>query len=214
MNITISNEEFPYILIDNFYDESELEQIWEELDYICNPLRMQRASIENGAAWMDLNKTGDKKLLKYNWTMWLDDLFGPQRDKSTILNVNRKVFRNIGLFEHHPHWAMNDIMSFQTDYTQIAYYEDNDEYNVHRDYARVTCLTWFYREPKRYTGGNLRFPMWDIEIESKNNRLLCFPSSIPHQATKVSMEEQYRGKKLGRFVMTQFLDLAPKTRGV
>ena len=64
MNITIANREFPYILIDDFYDESELECIWEELDYLCNPLRMQLYldNIENGAAWDTEN--GDKKLLK------------------------------------------------------------------------------------------------------------------------------------------------------
>ena len=82
MNITIANK-FPYILIDDFYDESELECIWEELDYLCNPLRMQRASIENGAAWDTEN--GDKKLLKYNWTMWLDELFGPHDNNLIFL---------------------------------------------------------------------------------------------------------------------------------
>ena len=208
MDITISNKEFPYILVDNFYDESELKEIWEELDYLCHPRRMARSSIENGAAWEGFDESGNKNLLNHNWTMWLDDLFGPNREKSNILCANRKVFANMHMFDAHPHWALSDTYSFKTDFTQIGYYENNDQYRVHRDSAKGTCLTWVYREPKRYTGGNLRFPMWDIEIECKNNRLLCFPSSVPHQATKVSMEEQYRGKKLGRFVMTQFLDVA------
>ncbi len=202
MNITVSNEEFPYILVDNFYDASELKEIWEELDYLCHPRRMARSSIENGAAWIGEDQ------LKYSWSMWLDDFFGPNKEKSNILCTNRKLFADMNMFQNHPHWAMNDVFSFQSYSTQIAYYEDNDEYKVHRDSAKLTCLTWFYREPKRYTGGNLRFPMWDIEIESKHNRVICFPSSVPHQVTKVSMEEKYRGKKLGRFVMTQFLDLA------
>ena len=37
------NEPFPYILIDDFYDQSELDRIWEELDYLCNPKRMGRS---------------------------------------------------------------------------------------------------------------------------------------------------------------------------
>ena len=57
---------------------------------------------------------------------------------------------------------------------------------------------------KKFTGGNLCFPMWDIEIECKHNRVFCFPSSIPHKATKISMEKNDLGKKLGRFVMGQF----------
>lgn len=208
MNIIYSDKEFPYILIDNFYDEFELTEIWQELDYMCHPRRMSRSSVENGGAWEGVDENGNKQLMKYNWTMWLDNLFGPNRNYSNILEVNRKVLNNTHIFENHPHWAINDVNSFQTDFTQIAYYENNDEYKEHRDYAKLTCLTWFYREPKKFTGGNLRFPKWDIEIECKHNRLFCFPSSIPHQATKVSIEEQDRGKKLGRFVMTQFLQLA------
>ena len=199
--------EFPYIIVDDFYDESELTEIWQELDYLCHPRRMMRSSVKNGGAWEGVDENGNKNLMKYNWAMWLDNLFGSNRNQSNILEVNRKLFNNMQLFENHPHWAINDVSSFQRYFTQIAYYENNDEYKVHRDYAKLTCLTWFYREPKKYTGGNLRFPTWDIEIECKHNRLFCFPSSIPHQVNQVSMEEQDRGKKLGRFVMTQFLQL-------
>tara|TARA_Y100000022_G_C13152255_1_gene330058 strand:+ start:58 stop:681 length:624 start_codon:yes stop_codon:yes gene_type:complete len=205
MNIINSNEEFPYILIDDFYNESELEEIWEELDYLCHPRRMDRATIENGGAYHTVD--GVKEVLKHNWTMWLDDLFYNNRNRSSILTVNRKLLANTQIFENHPHWAMSDVLSFQRDSTLVAYYENNDEYKIHRDYSRVTCLTWFHREPKKYTGGNLNFPLWDIEIESKNNRVLCFPGAIPHQVTKISMSEEDCGKKLGRFVMSQFLNI-------
>ena len=87
-------------------------------------------------------------------------------------------------------------------------YENNDEYKPHRDLARLTGITWFYREPKKFTGGNLRFPEFDMEIECKHNRVIVFPSSIHHGVDKVGMEEKDMGKKLGRFTMTQFLSCA------
>ena len=207
MNILSENKDFPYILIDDFYDQSELDEIWEELDYMCHPRRMARASVENGAAWDGYNDDGSKHQLKANWTMWLDHLFGPNRSASSILDVNRKLLDNTHIFKNHPHWAINDVAAYKADFTQLAYYEDSDEYLEHRDNSRLTCLTWFYREPKKFTGGTLYFPLWDTEIECKNNRVICFPSMIPHGVTKVSMEEQDMGKKLGRFVMTQFLML-------
>ena len=207
MDITSKNEEFPYILIDNFYNQSELGEIWDELDYMCNPRRMQRASVENGAAWDGFDEHGNKRKLKTNWTMWLDHFFGPNRFASSILEVNRKLLKNSHIFENHPHWAINDVNAYKQDFTQIAYYEDSDEYLEHRDSARLTCLTWFYREPKRFTGGTLYFPLWGTEIDCKNNRVICFPSMIPHGVTKVSMDKNDMGKKLGRFVMTQFLML-------
>ena len=206
MKITSENKEFPYILIDDFYDQSELGEIWQELDYMCHPRRMARAAVENGAAW-NTDEYGNQQKLKTNWTMWLDNFFGPNRHKSNILEVNRKLLDNVQIFENHPHWAINDVNAYKSDFTQIAYYENSDEYLEHRDSARLTCLTWFYREPKKFTGGTLYFPLWDIEIECKNNRVMCFPSMIPHGVTKVCMEEQDMGKKLGRFVMTQFLML-------
>ena len=194
MNIINGNKEFPYILIDDFYDQSELDEIWEELDYLCNPRRMPRAAPMNGN-------------IKNNWTMHLDNFFSSGRQQSNILLVNRKLVGNEQIFKNHPHWLFNHTDALSRDDTQIAYYEDSDDYKPHRDYARLTCLTWFYREPKKFTGGTLYFPLWDIEIECKNNRVMCFPSMIPHGVTKVGMEEQDMGKKLGRFVMTQFLML-------
>tara|TARA_B100000902_G_scaffold47726_1_gene54936 strand:- start:998 stop:1630 length:633 start_codon:yes stop_codon:yes gene_type:complete len=206
MNIISENKEFPYILIDDFYNQSELDDLWEELDYMCNPRRMARAAVENGAAW-DRDEDGNKNLLKNNWTMWLDGFFAPDRQRSNILEVNRKLLNNVQIFENHPHWAINDTAAYKSDFTQIAYYEDSDEYLEHRDNARLSCLTWFYREPKKFTGGTLYFPLWDIKIECKHNRVICFPSMIPHGVTKVSMNKEDMGKKLGRFVMTQFLKL-------
>ena len=205
MNITYSNDEFPYILIDDLYDESELEEIWEELDYLCHPRRMERSSVKNGGAYVVVD--GVAQLLSHSWTMVVDDLFRQDRNRSSILSLNRKLLQDIKLFQDHPHWAVNDVSSFQMDSTYLSYYENNDEYKVHRDYSRLTCLTWFHKEPKKYTGGNLNFPLWDIEIESKNNRVICFPGSIPHQVTKLSMKEEDCDKKLGRFAMTQFLNL-------
>ena len=191
------NEPFPYILIDDFYNQSELDGIWEELDYLCHPKRMGRSSIERGAATMD------GQSLKNAWDMFLDCFF-TSRDFSNILEINRKLIDQ-EIFKKHPHWLFNHVSALNEDNTLIMYYENNDEYKPHCDLARLTCITWFYREPKKFTGGNLRFPRFDMEIECKHNRVIVFPSSIQHGVDKVGMEEKDMGKKLGRFTMTQFL---------
>jgi len=193
----LKNEPFPYILIDDFYDQSELDGIWEELDYLCHPKRMGRSSIERGAATME------GQSLKNAWEVFLDTFF-TSRDSSNILEINRKLFDK-EIFKNHPHWLFNHTDALRRDDTQILYYEDSDEYKPHRDYARLTCLTWFYREPKKFTGGNLRFPGFDMEIECKHNRVIVFPSSIHHGVDKVGMEEKDMDKKLGRFAMSQFM---------
>ena len=195
--INYYNEPFPYILIDDFYDQSELDRIWEELDYFCNPKRMGRSSIERGPATME------GQSINNTWDMWLDTFF-TSRDSSNILEVNMKLV-NQEIFKNHPHWLCNHIDALNADTTQILYYENNDEYKPHRDLARLPGITWFYREPKKFTGGNLRFPKFDMEIECKHNRVIVFPSSIYHGVDKIGMEEKDMGKKLGRFAMSQFL---------
>tara|TARA_Y100001970_G_scaffold251385_1_gene324139 strand:- start:74 stop:712 length:639 start_codon:yes stop_codon:yes gene_type:complete len=199
----IKNEPFPYILIDDFYDQSELDGIWEELDYLCNPKRMGRSSMERGAA-TNVSSDGTRESIKNAWDIFLDTFF-TSRDSSSILEINRKLFRDHEMFKNHPHWLFNHLDALNEDNTLIMYYENNDEYKPHRDLARLTGITWFYREPKKFTGGNLIFPRFDMEIECKHNRVILFPSSIYHGVEKVSMEEKDMGKKLGRFTMTQFL---------
>ena len=125
----------------------------------------------------------------------------------SYIEINRKLI-NQEMFKNHPHWLFNDVGALNEDNTLIMYYENNDEYKPHRDLARLTAITWFYREPKKFTGGNLRFPEFDMEIECKHNRVIVFPSSIHHGVDKVGMEEKDMGKKLGRFTMTQFLSCA------
>ena len=196
------NEPFPYVLIDDFYNQSELDRIWEELDYLCNPKRMGRSSIERGAA-TNIYSDGTEQSIKNSWDLFLDTFF-TSRDFSNILEVNRKLI-NKEIFKDHPHWLFNHLDALNEDNTQILYYENNDEYKPHRDLARLTGITWFYREPKKFTGGNLRFPRFDMEIECKHNRVIVFPSSIHHGVDKIGMEEKDMGKKLGRFTMTQFL---------
>ena len=198
----IKNEPLPYILIDDFYDQSELDGIWEELDYLCNPKRMGRSSLERGAAGAD-DENGVHRPLKNTWDMFLDRFF-TSRDSSNILEINRKLIDK-EIFKNHPHWLFNHLDALNGDDTQILYYENNDEYKPHRDLARLTGITWFYREPKKFTGGNLRFPSFDMEIECKHNRVIVFPSSIYHGVDKICMEEKDMGKKLGRFAMSQFL---------
>ena len=198
----LKNEPFPYILIDDFYNQSELDLIWEELDYLCNPKRMGRSSVETGAATNVLSD-GSVVSVKNTWDMFLDSFF-TSRDSSNILEINRKLI-NKEMFKNHPHWLFNDVGALNEDNTLIMYYENNDEYKPHRDLARLTAITWFYREPKKFTGGNLKFPRFDMEIECKHNRVIVFPSSIHHGVDKVGMEEKDMGKKLGRFTMTQFI---------
>ena len=121
MKITNYNEPFPYIVIDDYYERNELEYIWEELDFLSHPNKLKRATKRSGGA-----SDNDGKLLKRNFHRYLDGIY-VERELSNILTVNRKLFEDdCKLFRQHPHWFFQNVV-FDADYTQVGYYEDNDE---------------------------------------------------------------------------------------
>jgi len=191
-----------YKIIDNFYNEQEINLIWEELDFLCYPHKL-----EFSPGGDDQYDTGCNKLIKRNTGLFLDDFYQKYRNCSNILNVNRKIYKDkFGLgkpfFKYLPQEEKNLIIY---DYTLINYYENSDYYLEHPDDAILTILYWIYREPKKFQGGDLFLE--DQKIELKNNRIIIFPSHIKHSVTEVKMKEEDMGKKLGRFCISQFVDL-------
>jgi hypothetical protein len=201
MKVEVFETPFPYILIDEFYTDEELELIWKELNFILN---------ENNL--LDPSKTGSATdngvLLKNNSGFFLDSLYG-RRESSNILRINRKIFEiTQEVFDNSSHWFLKNFKS-NIDGTLISYYENGGYYKKHNDDASATCLTWLYKEPKSFEGGNLSFDDYGIEIQIKNNSLIFFPSIIPHSVSKISMDEKYSGKYMGRICISQFIGLCP-----
>ena len=70
MIIDIFNEKFPYMVVDDYYNEEELRLIWEELDFLSYPHKLKRATKESGGA---TDNTG--KLLKKNFHRYIDEIY-------------------------------------------------------------------------------------------------------------------------------------------
>ena len=156
----------------------------------------------------------DGKILKKNAAVFLDHLYA-NRGISNILSVNRKLLNcnitndhNLDIFKNHDNWFFKYYKTWD-DFTMISYYEDSDYYLPHDDKSGITAITWFFKEPKRFTGGDLIFPHTKEKIECKNNKIVVFPSCVVHQATQIRMEKKYQGQRLGRYAMSQFLSPAP-----
>ena len=198
MIIDIFNEQFPYMVVDNYYNEEELRLIWEELDFLSYPHKLKRATKESGGA---TGNTGE--LLKKNFHRYIDEIYS-ERELSNILTVNRKLFDDdYKILRQHPHWFFQNVV-FNKDYTHVGYYENNDHYGEHRDSASVTALTWLYKEPKKFIGGDLFLSSDKIKIDCVNNRTLVFPSMIKHKVNTIHMEEEHLNQRLGRYCISQF----------
>lgn len=194
---------FPYIILEDTYSDDELRLIWEELNFICYPHKLKPPQ-ETGSA----KSSNENKILKRNNAIWIDTLY-EDRNLSNILKINRKLFLNFeDIILSHSSWFFKH---FETNFdtTLISYYEKNDYYEPHKDSSVITCLTWFYKEPKKFEGGDLYFTDYNIEHKIKNNSTLIFPSKIRHAVSTIKMNEENMNKKQGRFCMTQFMHIVP-----
>jgi hypothetical protein len=201
MKIEVFETPFPYIRIYDFYTDEELELIWKEFDFILNDHNLLTPTETGSAVFNGF-------ILKNNLGFFLDNFYS-NRNSSSILRLNRKVFEVIyKISEESNNWF---IKNFQSNYdsTLISYYENGHYYDKHRDEGSATCLTWFYKEPKVFEGGDLLFEDYDIKIEIKNNSLIFFPASIPHRVSPILMDEKYSGKYMGRICLSQFIASNP-----
>jgi hypothetical protein len=180
--------------VDNMYSEAELRDIMYELSFLAKHNKMLLPE-ETGSAKLN------EKPLKQNRALFLDSIYS-DRNFSDILRINRKLF-SLRVDTADPTFKM--LYKSTADNTLISYYENSDYYKAHIDHATLTALTYFYEEPKRFTGGNLYLPEYDITLECVHNRTYLIPSLVEHEAKEISMEEEYIGKGLGRFCMAQFL---------
>lgn len=188
----------PVLLIENFYDENELKLIWRELNFLTS--REKLYDPEDTATAKNPDGTSKKK----NKGIFLDAVYS-DRNVSDILRINRKIF-DIDLMEEfikvNP--IFRAIGTSTQDTTLISYYENEGKYDTHTDIATLTGMTYFFKEPKKFTGGNLIFPDYDLTIEVQNNLFVLFPSCLLHEVSEVkTQEEEFNG--MGRYSMSQFI---------
>lgn len=189
-----------YLYKENFFSKEELSFIWKELEFLNQPSILE-SPFDTGTA---LNKETNLPL-KRNSGIFLDRIFLDYSKHSSIHRSVSKIFHGT----IHEYANLSDstsgILNINRSNILVSYYEHGDSYEEHYDVSFVTCLFWLYKEPKRFTGGELFFPQFDKTFPPENNSLLMFPSHVKHLVTPVQIEEQYRGNGFGRYCITLFL---------
>jgi Rps23 Pro-64 3,4-dihydroxylase Tpa1-like proline 4-hydroxylase len=189
---------FPFLKIENFYNEDELKLIWQELEFLTHPIKLNPPE-ETGTA-VDINNI----ILKNNFGILLDNSYY-KRELSSILCVNKKIFSE-EILDHFSKlsFGYEELYHTNDDKTLISYYENGGYYKPHIDNAIYTAITWFFREPKCFTGGDFYFYDYDYKIEIQNNMTVIFPSFVRHSVSEIiSDETKFTGN--GRYSMTQFI---------
>tara|TARA_R100001460_G_scaffold1642_3_gene5998 strand:+ start:2260 stop:2934 length:675 start_codon:yes stop_codon:yes gene_type:complete len=198
-----SNKEFPYLIVDNWYNKEEEKLIWKEIDFFTATGRDNLKRAEQS----ETTATKNNKPLARSYRIYLEEIFQPNTIVQNsfiykfLYKQRSKKFHDL-LYKAMPHHA-NSFQLTNRDSTILSYYEGGDYYHEHIDLFNFTCLIWFHKNPKKYTGGDFYLPGPNKTIESKHNRLLIMPSYYKHGVTKLKMNNKLKIGS-GRYTITHF----------
>lgn len=221
----VHNRDPYYTIVYDFYSPDELSAIWTEFARLgreqvlsANPEDTAGAYEDKLLIALDPRQLNYKKYIKLNYGRFLDEIYAADRKRSALLTFNQNVVR------HDPDYKaamtggdnpFNNYLFHITYYTTLLnYYEQNHYYAPHIDGCCLTAISYFWKEPKRFDGGDLSFPDFsDHPVPLENNSVLIFPSFQKHAVTAVNLKEGVPAGELnGRFAVSQFLshNIEPK----
>ena len=190
----------PYLLIENTFNQQEMELIWEELEFLNQPGKLLSPDKTESA------EGPDGKILKNNKAVFLNELFSYNNSFSNILRINRSILsKQTKVLFSELNFGYNSIWQSNMHTTLINYYEDGDYYDSHTDAALQTFITFFYKEPKQFTGGDFWLSSYNHKIEIENNMTIAIPSFLLHHVDTVKMKNEDHG--FGRYSMTVFTSI-------
>ena len=195
-------EPFPHLIFSNFYNEQELDLIWEELNFYTKPNKLFDAKDFGGI----VDRTNSHAIA-------LDGVYSQKyRRLSNILTVNRKLFEPDVL---NSFAKIDDCCEIATecnyDVTKIRYYHDKEYYKPHIDSAfHFLAFSYFYKEPKKFSGGEIIFPKYDYKYSCDNNSMIIFPGWVEHGVTEVNIDNSDYYEGYGRYCISSFFGCESK----
>ena len=185
---------------ENFLSDVQLKAVWTEVAFLSNRLFPPEGTYSARDEKTD-------QYLKKNTGVSIPQIMDPAY--SSICQLMSKILHEEFIEEAlkvSPFYAYLKIINWQG--YLLNYYTDGDFYKEHQDNFLISGILFLHKEPKRFSGGNLRLKVGNktITVEPKNNRLVLFPSIIPHSVDTVSMEDGAE-ENSGRYSVAQFLTI-------
>lgn len=172
----IKRDSLDCVVIDGLFSDCELGQIMPEL------LDVQDQALTPMGTGSATDYAGECK--KHGRGIWLDGLYGAERDRSPTLSATRKIFSPevMDVALRVSHWFQH-IGCSTKDTTLVNYYSTGGGYKAHTDACAVTSLTLLGYG--KFTGGGLRFEDADFEVAFSHNRTIIFPGCTKHEALPI-----------------------------
>ena len=185
---------FPHMIIKNFFNEEELELIWQELDFYTHPGKLLKAENFGGIVGYTNSSAIILDQIYRNYSKVTNETINGNpnfRPISNILTLNRKLFES-GVLDAlaDVHDSVSLVNQSNWDSVKVRYYHNGEYYDAHTDKA-MQFLAFYYinKEPKKYTGGEVYFPKYDYEYGCDSNSIIVFPGWVEHGVKKVSIDD-------------------------
>ena len=211
--LDIRHKIYPIVVIDNWYNEQELEDVWKEINFYSQTDKMQKADQTNVA------RTLEGKPLSNNLRVFPDEVL-KDKQYSIILNnylpkIQSKEFHDIVKTQFH-HGTENETYAWFGDFantnistSMLSYYDESTYYGEHHDTFKWTMIIFLYKETKNFTGGDFNITRGKIKIECKSNRLLLFPSWYHHSVDEIKLIDKDK-KFSGKWAIVYMLGTVPQ----
>ena len=182
MDIKFYKKEFSYFVIDNYFTPPELSHIWPDIRRLgrnlLSPEETSRAIDDTGVVGKNTGRFITDEPIDYHWCS--KKLFRVADPKELYLTkeIHFRYMRNL---------------NFST--VLLNYYEDGDFYKGHWDFSVYTKIVFLYKEPKKFTGGEVEFDITNLARKKevvlqckelrKQGTIVIFPSYIWHRVKPI-----------------------------
>ena len=205
----VYDQPFPHLIVKNFYNEKELELIWEELKFYTKPGKLYDAKDFGGIVDNTNSKAIILDQLYRNYSLKPSENINGNpnfRSMSNILTVSRKIFESgiLDVFSN-IHGCCSIAKLSNWDATKVRYYHNGEYYDAHTDKSmQFLAFYYIHKEPKKFSGGEVYFPQYNYEYSCDNNSLIMFPGWVEHGVKEVKIEDSDYYDGWGRYAITSF----------
>lgn len=199
MKIEYRKEPIDHLIIRDLYSKDELEKIFKELDFLTQKTKLVHS---------DHSYTNQE--IKNNYLINLNDTYKDE-NFSDIITISKKIL-NKDIIESASEFCdsfyflkmINSIRNF------VTYYENENYYDFHRDFSTITSLTYFFKEPKKFKGGNFYLCDDNYKIEIENNMAIIYLGCTLHKGEKVLLDDDIQFSGNGKYCLAQFMYITPQ----
>ena len=200
----VDDKEFPYLLINNFFSNEEYDLIWREVMYLFNNNHFHDCSLDKNSAHTD------GKPLASNSRCYPNDVLNEsQRQNSGLYNSIRKIqnkeFHKLveQTFKNSPYALYKTFLGTNRSSLLLKYYGEAAEYKEHFDQPQFSMITWLYKEPKNFEGGDFILTKNNTRVKCSNNTCIIFPGFYYHKVEPIKIIDKTI-KDGGRFSINRF----------